>query len=174
MLLIDGNVLAQMVSLFLNQIKNVFVMTWQNNFVLLSSRLIVLKIISDVVMVNVEYPNHNVHHTLFVLLDITCVLINLVLIHFLNVLLSTTVLLNYLSIVKIKLVLKNLVIVQLDLLVHLTIKLFALIRPVLTMPWNVPNQIFVKTDISNIVVIKVLNLLSKNSINVVTVLVENQ
>jgi hypothetical protein len=76
--------------------------------------------------------------------------------------------------VKIKRVLKNLVIVQLDLLVHLTIKLYALIRPVLTMPWNVPNQIFVKIDISNIVVIKVLNLLSKNSINVVTVLVENQ
>lgn len=108
-------------------------------------------------MVNVEYPNHNVLLTLFVLLDITCVLINLVLIHSLNVLLSTTVLLNYLSIVKIKHVLKNLVIVQLDLLVHLMDKLSALIRPVLIAPWNVPNQIFVKTDISNIVVKKVLN-----------------
>jgi len=50
------------------------------------------------------------------------------------------------------------VIVQLDLLVHLTDKLFALIRPVLTAPWIVPNQIFVKTDISNIVVKKVLNM----------------
>jgi hypothetical protein len=127
-------------------------------------------------MVNVEYPNHNVLLSLFVLLDLTCVLINLVLIHSLNVLLSITVLLNYLSIVKIKHVLKNLVIVQPDLLVHLMIKLFALIRPVLTALWNVPNQIFVKIDISNIVVKKVLNtnLLSKNSINVVTVLVENQ
>jgi hypothetical protein len=125
-------------------------------------------------MVNVEFPNHNVLLSLFVLLDLTCVLINLVLIHSVNVLILPAAPPNHLSIVKIKHVLKNLVIVQLDLLVHLTDKLFALIRPVLTVPWNVPNQIFVKTDISNIVVIKVLNLLSRNSINVVTALVENQ
>jgi len=124
-------------------------------------------------MVNVEFLKDNVLLILFVLLDITCVLINHVLINLLNVLISLTVLLNYLSIVKIKHVLKNLVIVQLDLLVLMMDKLFVLIRPVLTAPWNVPNLIFVKTDISNIEVKKLsnMNLQSKNSINVVTVLV---